>query len=128
MKIPRDLKPDDIIVDNHGVRRAFISYLLDGGALTESGAAFRPNGERFFRHRGHAVRIERIGSKAKRKKVDKDIAYCIKVLDAAKPTHLWEDGTYDHNGGHSRMLSKAAVDLLTKRLRAIARRLNKETT
>lgn len=136
MKIPRDLKPGDRLWYSK-TEYAIVepSWLCPSCYDHDSIRARRlgyESADVWYLMGGHqgggtkkVIRIERIASaKPGKAKVDKDIAYCLKILGTAKHTHLWDDGTYDHNGGHSRTLHESAADKLERRIRAIAKRLN----
>lgn len=126
IQIPRDLKPGDVIVDNHGTRHTvkYVSglsghktgspYYTDGAVLVyrneESEGIydyFNPDGGA---HCGdfHAIRIERIASKAK---VTKDAAWLLSLC-ASRP-----------RPGSPVVLTVSQVTF-ARRIRAIARRLN----
>lgn len=115
MKIPRDLKPGDAIVDDSGTRCVVVQYPhlsghAGGSPYYSDGAIFTKRSEHdhcYFNPDGRAhgsslfaIRIERIASKPKRAKVDRDAAYLLRL---------------------SKCLSIMPND--PKRLRAIARRL-----
>lgn len=57
--IPRNLVVGDVIVDNKGRRYAFREYDLSDGDAHCSGPLFRPDGWRYRREAGYAVKIIR---------------------------------------------------------------------
>lgn len=84
IQIPRDLKPGDIIVDNHRGTHVFSGYDTDGVADTADGANFCPDGYRWITGLGYAVKIIRAKAAKPQAKKPKTAKVCPIPKDARK--------------------------------------------
>lgn len=140
--IPRDLKPGDVIVDanneRHTCRRVNgdSCYSINGSLWTaiddnvSFGRWFRTNG-RPYGQRAFVIRIERIASKARKAKVDKQSAADRLIDIAHRCVNHVNPKAYAGELAKTKPMADCYLNTLlrravkaAKRERAIARRLN----